>query len=102
MPPRPFRAVYRAFDRIGWDPRKSDEVLADRGFDLGYVSRMFPGHVLEREDARPYAETRYQPIGEVLGRLYVVVYTRSGSTCRLITAWEAEPYEIEIWNYGMR
>ncbi len=86
-PPQPYRIAYRTFDRVSYDPRKSDEVLADRGFDLGYVSRMFPGYVLEREDTRPYAETRYQAIGEVLGDLYAVVYTRSGGTCRLITAW---------------
>ena len=101
-PPQPYRIAYRTFDRVSYDPRKSDEVLAERGFDLGYVSRMFPGYVLERQDTRPYAETRYQAIGEVLGDLYAVVYTRSGGTCRLITAWEAEPYEREIWNSAMR
>lgn len=53
-PPRPFRLVYRAFDRIEFDPGKSDEVLEARGFDLGYVSRIFPGYVLEREDTRGY------------------------------------------------
>jgi uncharacterized DUF497 family protein len=102
MPPRPFRVVYRAFDRIGFDPRKSGEVFAERGFDLGYVSRIFPGYVLEREDTRPYSETRYQAIGEVQGELYVVVYTRIGRSCRLITAWEAERYEKEIWHTAMR
>lgn len=94
MPPlQPFRIVYRAFDQIGFDPRKSDEVLAERGFDLGYVSRIFPGYVLEREDTRPYRETRYQAIGDVLGELFVVVYTlRSGG----------EFHETEIWNTYMR
>jgi len=101
-PPQPFRLVYRAFDRIRFDPRKSDEVLADRGFDLAYVSRMFPGYVLEREDTWPYAEIRYQVIGEVLGDLFVVIYIRSAGTCRLITAWEAERYEREIWTAAMR
>ncbi|HUB49843.1 MAG TPA: BrnT family toxin [Acetobacteraceae bacterium] len=100
--PKPFRVVYRAFDRITFDPRKSEAVMEERGFDLGYVSRMFPGYVLEREDTRPYSETRYQAIGDVVGDLFVVVYTRSGGLCRLITAWEAEPYEREIWNTAMR
>jgi len=35
-------------------------------------------------------ETRYQAIGELLGTVYVVVYTLYGRSCRLITAWEAE------------
>ena len=102
MPPKPFRVVYRTFERIGFDPRKSEEVFAERGFDLAYVSRIFPGYVLEREDTRLYFETRYQAIGEVEGELYVVVYTRLGRICRLITAWEAERYEKEIWNAAMR
>ena len=100
--PKPFRLVYRTFDRIGFNPRKSDEVFAERGFDLAYVSRIFPGYVLEREDTRGYAETRYQAIGEVLGDIFFVVYTRYGRNCRLITAWEAEPHEEELWHAATR
>ena len=73
-------------------------MLAERGFDLGYISHMFPGYVLEREDMRPYGETRYQAIGEVMGDVFAVVYTRWDGICRLITAWEAEPYERALWN----
>ncbi|MSP02219.1 MAG: BrnT family toxin [Acetobacteraceae bacterium] len=97
--PRPFRLVWREFDRIGYDPRKSDDVLADREFDLAFISHMFPGFVLEREDTRPYRETRYQAIGEWLGTVYVVVYTRQGRVGRLITAWEAEYEDRMLW-YG--
>jgi uncharacterized DUF497 family protein len=88
--PRPFRLVWREFDRIGFDPSKSDEVLAARGFDLAFISQIFPAFVLEREDTRPYPETRYQAIGELLGNVYVLAHTRHGKSCRLITAWEAE------------
>ncbi len=94
--PKPFRLVYRSFDRIGFDRRKSEQLLAERNFDLGYVTRMFPGYVLEREDTRGYTETRFQALGEVLGDVFVVVYTRSGRNCRLITAWEAEPHEKRL------
>jgi len=95
--PRPFRLVYREFDRIGYDPAKSDEVLSGRGFDLAVVARIFPGFVLEREDTRGYDETRYQAIGDLLGMIYVLVYTRQGRACRLITAWEAGPEERVLW-----
>lgn len=96
-PQRPFRLVYREFDRFAFDPRKSDEILAERGFDLAFVATMFPGFVLEREDTRGYDETRFQAIGELLGNIYVVVYTRQGRDCRLITAWEAEPSQVRAW-----
>jgi len=96
-PPRRFELVYRSFDRIDFDPRKSDEILNTRGFDLAFVARIFPGRVLEREDTRGYRETRYQAIGEVLGAVYFVVYTREARRCRLITAWEATPEERKHW-----
>lgn len=69
-PPRPFRLVYRAFGKITFDPAKSDEIFELRGFDLAYVSRMFPGVVLERPDTRSYSERRYQAIGDVLARCF--------------------------------
>ena len=100
MPPpkRPFRLVYRAFDRVEYDLSKSDEIFALRGFDLAYVSRIFPGYVLEREDTRGYAEPRYQVIGELLCEVFFVVYTRRERACRLITAWIAEPHERNLWH----
>jgi hypothetical protein len=95
--PRPFRLIYCTFSIIEYDPVKSDEVLDLRGFDLAYVSRIFPGYVLEREDTRSYREPRYQAIGEVLGDVFLVVYTRRGDICRLITAWAAERHERDLW-----
>jgi uncharacterized DUF497 family protein len=93
-PPRPFRLVYRAFDRIEFDPAKSDAVFDLRGFDLAYARRVFPGYVLERED---YGEPRFCAIGEVLQDVLAVIYTPRGGTCRLITAWEAEGWELDLW-----
>ena len=97
-PPKPYRLVYRAFNRVEFDPAKSDEVLAGRGFDLGYVSRIFPGYVLERPDTRAYSEPRFKVIGELLGDVFVVIYTRHGEACRVITAWRAEKAELEVWH----
>lgn len=97
-PPRPFRLVYRAFDAVEFDPAKSDEVFELRGFDLAYARRVFPGYVLEREDTREdYGELRLRVIGEVLQDILVVVYTPRGNACRLITAWEAENWELDLW-----
>jgi uncharacterized protein len=96
-PPRSFRWVYRDFDWIDYDPAKSDEIFDLRGFDLAHVARIFPGHVLEREDARRYREVRYQAIGELMGEVYFLVYTCRGKGCRLITAWTADRYERQIW-----
>lgn len=95
---RPFRLVYRAFDAFDFDPAKSDEVFEARGFDLAYVRQVFPGSVLEREDTREdYGELRFRVIGEVLQDILVVIYTPRGSTCCLITDWEAECWELDLW-----
>ena len=85
-PPRSFRRVYRSFAAVDFDPAKSDAVFAERGFDLAYVARIFPGFVLERQDTRRYRESRFQVIAELNGTVFVLVYTRRGSVCRLITA----------------
>jgi uncharacterized DUF497 family protein len=42
-------------------------------------------------------EPRFRVIGEVLQDILVVVYTPRGSTCRLITAWEAEDWKLDLW-----
>lgn len=97
-PPRPFRLVYRAFDAFEFDPAKIEEVFEARGFDPAYARRVFPGYMLEREDTREgYGEPRFRVIGEVLQDVLVVIYTLRGSTCRLITAWEAEDWELDLW-----
>ena len=97
-PPKAFRLVYRAFDQIEFDPVKNEEVYEERGFDLGYVSRIFPGYVLEREDTRSHDEPRFQVVGELSGDVYVVIYTRRGRACRIITAWFAEPAYRRMWD----
>jgi uncharacterized DUF497 family protein len=76
---RPLRLVYRAFDRIEFDLVKSEMVLEERGFDLAYASRIFPGYVLEREDTRQgYDERCFKVTGELLGDVLVVIYTPRG------------------------
>ena len=98
-PPQAFRLVYRSFERIEFDPVKSLQVFAERGFDLGYASRLFPGYVLEREDTREdYGERRFKVIGELLGDVLVVIYTPRGGVCRLITAWAADLRDTELWH----
>ena len=96
-PPEPFKMVFRSFERIEFDPINSEHLFELRGFDLAYASRIFPGRVLERQDTRDYPETRFQVIGDVLGDILFVVYTRRGEACRLITAWLAEAPEREYW-----
>ncbi len=96
-PPSPFRMVFRSFERFEFDEKKNAEVLEARAFDLGYVTQMFPGYVLERRDTRVISETRFQVIGEGFGEVFVLVYPMRKGACRVITAWEAEWNERQFW-----
>lgn len=62
--------------RFGWDARKSDRNLEDRGFDFEFATQVFAGRTLEREDTRvDYGEPRVIAIGNVEGIMLTVVYT---------------------------
>lgn len=62
--------------RFGWDARKSDRNLRDRGFDFEFAAQMFDGPTLEREDTRrDYGERRVVALGKVEGITLTVVYT---------------------------
>jgi len=59
---------------FGWDNRKSDRNLEDRGFDFEFATQIFDGRTLEREDTRrDYGERRVIAIGVADGIALTVV-----------------------------
>ena len=81
-----------------WDPVKSNATRQKRGFGFAFVSRIFQGPVMEEVDARvDYRETRVKALGEVEGRLYVVVYTDRPQARRIISARPANRKERAQW-----
>lgn len=62
--------------RFGWDARKSDRNLQDRGFDFEFATQVFDGPTLEREDIRhDYGERRVIAAGMAQDITLTVVYT---------------------------
>jgi uncharacterized DUF497 family protein len=62
--------------RFGWDGRKSDRNLQERGFDFEFATQVFDGPTLERQDTRrDYGERRMIAIGQADGILLTDVYT---------------------------
>jgi uncharacterized DUF497 family protein len=60
---------------------------------------IFAGPTLEfRDDRRDYGETRIGAYGEVSGVVLFVVYTRRGTSRRLISAMKAGTHEREIYH----
>ena len=85
-----------------WDNAKSDACYRERGFDFAYVVAAFgdPARVVRPDDRRDYGEDRYQLIGDIDGRLFVVVYTLRSMTIRIISARKANAREAR--HYGHR
>lgn len=70
-----------------WDEAKRRSNLTKHGLDFVAARRMFEGPVLLRQDGRrSYGEDRFQAIGAVEGRIVLVVFTRLGAACRIISA----------------
>jgi len=74
-----------------WDKAKSEACFRSRGIDFAYAASAFADpHRLIRADSRhDYGETRYELIGQIDGRLFVVIYTSRPRGIRIISARKA-------------
>ncbi len=77
-----------------WDPVKEEKNINERDLDFTTASRIWEGFVFEQsDDRRDYGESRLQALGEIDGRLMVVVFTWRGTARRIISARKANPRE---------
>jgi uncharacterized protein len=78
-----------------WDDNKSEACFEQRGFDFAYAAHAFfdPNRLVHEDDRLNYGETRYQLMGEIEGRLFVLVYTYRGGFVRIISARKANQRE---------
>jgi uncharacterized protein len=85
-----------------WDGAKSDAAFEARGFDFAYAAMLFDDPCrIEREDDRmDYGEPRWQTIGEIEGRLFLVVYTPREGITRIISARRAHDSEERAYRDG--
>jgi len=79
-----------------WDEAKSEACFFERGFDFAYAAQaFFDPHRLNRADLRrSYGEERYQLLGRIDSRIFVVVYTQRSKATRIISARKANNREI--------
>ncbi len=80
-----------------WDEAKSDTCFRERGFDFAYVAFVFsdPDRIIRQDTRYSYGEERYQLIGLVEERLFVVVYTPRREAIRIISARKANLREVK-------
>jgi uncharacterized DUF497 family protein len=85
-----------------WDQAKSEATLESRGFDFRFVTYVFfdPYRVESEDRRRKYRERRVLTIGEIDGRIFVVVYTLRGERIRIISARRANESEVGTYRKG--
>lgn len=84
-----------------WDEAKSEACFQARGFDFAYAARAFfdPGRSVRADTRYSYGEERFQLMGRIEGRLFVVVYTPRPQAMRIISARKANQREIQTHDH---
>lgn len=93
---------YYSFSDFEWNARKSDQCLKERGFDFEYVTRIFDDRksILRPDTRFEYGENRYQIVGMIAHRVFVVVFTVRVFRIRIISARKANQRERNMYeNY---
>jgi len=82
-----------------WDENKSSLCFEHRGFDFAYAAQVFfdPNRVIRQDTRFIYGEDRYQLIGRIEKRIYVVVYTPRTVAVRIISARKANQREVQYY-----
>jgi hypothetical protein len=87
-----------------WDEAKSEACFRERGFDFAYAVRTFfdPDRLVQADTRHSYGEERYQLLGKIEQRLFVVVYTPRHDTMRIISARKANRRELRHYEDSTR
>ena len=83
-----------------WGDAKNEICLKERGFDFAYAARaFFDRDRIVRPDMRyGYGENRYQLMGVIDDRLFVVIYTYRKDVIRIISARKANSREVKLYD----
>ena len=87
-----------------WDEAKSEACFQVRGFDFAYAARAFfdPDRVVQADTRHSYGEERFQVMGQIEQRLFVIVYTPRRDAIRIISARKANQREVRDYENRTR
>jgi uncharacterized DUF497 family protein len=87
-----------------WDEAKSGACFTQRGFDFAYAARAFfdSNRIVHADTRRSYGEERYQLMGMIEQRLFVVVYSPRHDAMRIISARKANQREVRHYEDSTR
>ena len=83
-----------------WNRKKSLDTFADRDFVFEAARIVFRGPLVRRQDTRRRRSTerRFMVLGELYGRVVVIVYTPRNRKCRIISMRPANAEEQQIYH----
>ena len=96
--------AYKIELQFEWDRAKSNACLVRRGFDFAVATQVFhdPLRVVTKDRRHDYGEDRFQVIGAINERVFVVVYTMRGMATRIISARKANAREVRHYEHSTR
>jgi uncharacterized protein len=77
-----------------FDPAKNERNIKERGISFGLSAEFDWTTALVLRSDRA-GETRFMAMGEIAGRLHVLVYTKRGQTLRIISLRRANNREVK-------
>jgi len=82
-----------------WDEAKAESNLAKHSVPFGYAIRVFldEEHVVLDASRKSDGEERQKIIGRIEGKVFTVVFTMRGDTCRIISARRANMNETRAY-----
>lgn len=85
-----------------WDEDKSNACFAERGFDFAYAAQAFldPDRLIRADLRHSYGEDRFQLIGRIGDRAFVLAYTPRAQAIRIISARKANAREVKHYENG--
>jgi uncharacterized DUF497 family protein len=81
-----------------WDPFKNQRNIKKHGLDFEDAEIVFTGNVIHFQDERfPYGEDRFITLGEIEGRVVIIVHTQRENLTRIISMRKANEREKKIY-----
>ncbi len=81
-----------------WDTKKRETNIKKHGIDFSELRKVFEKPMLTRLDNREdYGETRWISLGDLNGKIVILVYTETENNVRLISARRATKNEENIY-----
>lgn len=90
--------------KFEWDEAKSEACFIQRGFDFPYAAQAFfdPCRIVHADTRHGYGEERYQLMGMIEQRLFVVIYSPRNDAMRIISARKANQREVRHYEDSTR